>query len=135
MPTLSIHTHCQVAQNSLRTDQNLSKSMAAQTHGKTEEIKHENTTHNIANKGFSGMRRFVARFNFSCNLIGNHPQSLTGHTAKLLGMILKYCESISNYFTKELDLKKVMKTVFFLGMLAHDRRKLFLCECNHKPVF
>ena len=79
MPTPRIHTHCQVAQNSLRTDQNLSKSMAAQTHGKTEEIKHENTTHNIANKGFSGMRRFVARFNFSCNLIGNHPQSLTGH--------------------------------------------------------
>jgi hypothetical protein len=39
-------------------------------------------THNIANKGFSGMRRFVARFNFSCTLIGNRPQSLTGHIAK-----------------------------------------------------
>ena len=36
----------------------------------------------IANKGFGGMRRYVARFNFSCNLTGNHPQSLTGHTAK-----------------------------------------------------
>lgn len=36
-------------------------------------------THNIANKGFSGMRRFVARFNFSCTLIGNRPQTLTGH--------------------------------------------------------
>ncbi len=36
-------------------------------------------THNIANKGFSGMRRFVARVNFSCILIGNRPQSLTGH--------------------------------------------------------
>ena len=36
-------------------------------------------THNIANKGFSGIRRFVARFNFSCTLIGNRPQSLTGH--------------------------------------------------------
>ena len=35
----------------------------------------------IANKGFSGMRRVVARFNFSCNLIGNRPQSLTVHTA------------------------------------------------------
>lgn len=25
------------------------------------------------------MRSVVARFNFSCNLIGNRPQSLTGH--------------------------------------------------------
>jgi len=39
-------------------------------------------TRGIANKGFSGMRRVVARFNFSCILIGNRPQSLTGHTAK-----------------------------------------------------
>ena len=37
-------------------------------------------TRGIANKGFSGMRRVVARFNFSCNLIGNHPQSLTAAT-------------------------------------------------------
>jgi hypothetical protein len=36
-------------------------------------------THNIANKGFSGIRRFVARLNFSCTLTGNRPQSLTGH--------------------------------------------------------
>ena len=28
------------------------------------------------------MRRFVARFNFSCTLIGNRPQSLTGHIVK-----------------------------------------------------
>jgi len=39
------------------------------------------STSGIANKGFSGMRRVVARFNFSCILIGNRPQSLTGHTA------------------------------------------------------
>ena len=39
-------------------------------------------THNIANKGFSSMRRFVARFNFSCILIRNRPQSLTGHIVK-----------------------------------------------------
>jgi hypothetical protein len=43
--------------------------------------KHERITSGIANKGFSGMRSFVARFNFSCNLTGNRPQSLTGHTA------------------------------------------------------
>jgi|GEM_PF-3174927 len=39
-------------------------------------------THNIANKCFSGMRRFVARVKVSCTLIGNHPQSLTGHIVK-----------------------------------------------------
>ena len=39
-------------------------------------------THNIANKGFSGMRRVVAHFNFLCNLIENRPQSLTGHIVK-----------------------------------------------------
>ena len=44
-------------------------------------IKHERTTSGIANKGFSGMRRFIARFNFSFILIGYRPQSLTGHTA------------------------------------------------------
>ena len=42
----------------------------------------QHTTRGIANKGFSGMRRVVARFNFSCNLIGNRPQSLTGHIVK-----------------------------------------------------
>jgi hypothetical protein len=42
-------------------------------------MKHERTTNNIANKGLSGMRRFVARFNFSYILIRNRPQSLTGH--------------------------------------------------------
>jgi hypothetical protein len=40
------------------------------------------TTHNIANKGFSGMRKLVARFKVSCTLIGNRPQSLTGHIVK-----------------------------------------------------
>jgi len=43
-------------------------------------------TRGIANKGFSGMRRFVARFNFTCNLTENHPQSLTGHTADRYGL-------------------------------------------------
>jgi len=35
MPALRIHTHCQVAQKSQRTSQNLSKSMAAPAHRKT----------------------------------------------------------------------------------------------------
>lgn len=33
------------------------------------------------------------------------------------------------------NLQKVVKTIFFLGMLAHYLRKLFLCERNHKSVF
>lgn len=41
-------------------------------------------THNIANKGFGGIRRFVARSNFLFNLIGNHTQSLTGHTETVM---------------------------------------------------
>jgi len=39
-------------------------------------------TLNIANKGFRGIRRYVARLKFSCILIGNRPQSLTGHIVK-----------------------------------------------------
>ncbi len=35
MPALRNHTHCQVAQKSQRTNQNLSKSMAAPTYGLT----------------------------------------------------------------------------------------------------
>jgi hypothetical protein len=35
MPFPRNHTHCQVAQKSRRTNQNLSKSMAAPTHGQT----------------------------------------------------------------------------------------------------
>jgi hypothetical protein len=44
--------------------------------------KRQHTTNNIANKGFSDLRKFVARFNFSCTVIGNRPQSLTGHIVK-----------------------------------------------------
>ena len=36
------------------------------------------------------MRRFVARFNFSCTLIGNRPQSLTGHIVKRYGQFKNY---------------------------------------------
>jgi hypothetical protein len=72
MPPLHIHTHCQVAQKSQRTDQNLSKSMAVQTHGQTEGIKHENTTRYI--KHLAGSANFKgSTFNQHRNgLIGNH---------------------------------------------------------------
>lgn len=39
IPPLRIHTLCQVAQKGVRTDQNLSKSMAAPAHGLTAENK------------------------------------------------------------------------------------------------
>ena len=37
--------------------------------------------------------------------------------------------------TLEHYLQYVMKTIFFLGMLAHYLRKLFLCKTNHMSVF
>lgn len=52
-------------------------------------IKHDGTTRGIANKGFSGMRRVVARFNFPCNWIVNRPQTLTAHTANVVGNVKK----------------------------------------------
>ena len=48
------------------------------------EIPGFSSTRGIANKGFRGMRRFVNRFNFSCNMTENRPQSLTGHTATVM---------------------------------------------------
>ena len=51
----------------------------------TTKEKQQLPTHNIANKGFSGMRRFLARFNFSCNMIGNRPQSLSGNIVNRYG--------------------------------------------------
>jgi hypothetical protein len=36
-------------------------------------------THNIANMGFRGLRRFVARIRFLCNRIVTFPKTLTGH--------------------------------------------------------
>ncbi len=53
MPSLRNHTHCQVAQKSPHTNQNLSKSMAAPTHGLIAKIKHGHTTFCIFNCGFS----------------------------------------------------------------------------------
>lgn len=58
---------------------------------------HERTTHNIANKGFGGLRRFIARFNFLCARIENRPQSLTGHIVNRYVVVLK-CKN-DNKFT------------------------------------
>jgi hypothetical protein len=44
------------------------------------------------------MRRFVARFNYSCTLIGNRPQSLTGHAAdRLAANNLKHPADYENF--------------------------------------
>jgi hypothetical protein len=71
MPILRIHTHCQVAQKSQCTDQNLSKSMAAQTHGLTEEIKHENTTRYI--------KHLAESANFKGGTFNKHRNGLIGN--------------------------------------------------------
>jgi hypothetical protein len=44
-------------------------------------MNNETQTKCICHRGFSGIRKVVARSNFSCTLIGNRPQSLNGHTA------------------------------------------------------
>jgi hypothetical protein len=78
----------------------------------------ERPTRGIANKGFSGMRRVVARFNFSCNLIGNLPQSLTGHTANVGS---KQCDI--------LHMKKLLLTIMsFLTILGHSQNYLTIRE-------
>jgi len=71
MPALRIHTHCQVAQKSQRTDRNLSKSMAAQTHGLTVEIKHENTTRYI--------KHLAESADFKCGTFNKHRNGLIGN--------------------------------------------------------
>jgi hypothetical protein len=82
MPSLRNHTHCQVAKKSQHTVQNLSKSMAAQTHGLTEVIKHENTTHNIKQLGFRGLRAFVFQTNFSNGGYERAPKTQPFHIVK-----------------------------------------------------
>jgi hypothetical protein len=59
--------------------------------------KGQHTTKCKCHKGFRGMRRSEVRFNFSCNLIGNLPQSLTALT-------LDRCASLyeTPYFKKTL---------------------------------
>jgi hypothetical protein len=37
--------------------------------------------------GTLGRSSVIARFNFSCTLIGNRPQSLTGHIVKRYGKV------------------------------------------------
>jgi hypothetical protein len=79
MPALLSHTHCQAPQANAKSKACQRVCLSNRTDGK---INNEGTTHNIANKGLRDLRRFVTRFNFSYNLLGNRPQSLTGHIVK-----------------------------------------------------
>ena len=65
MPTLCIHTHCQVARKTNRTSQNLSKSMAAPTLLKR---KHGHTTKAIRNLGNVLVLRLVVLIKISGKL-------------------------------------------------------------------
>jgi hypothetical protein len=46
--------------------------------------------------GFNGMRRVVARFNFSCNLTETHPQPLNVHIVKHVQAKKKYKNNEKN---------------------------------------
>ena len=68
MPTRSNHTHCQVAQKSRHTNQNLSKSMAAQRTGRLRRRKHENLTTYKNNAGKLGIVTYSQFVNFGCKI-------------------------------------------------------------------
>ena len=67
------------------------------------------STRGIANKGFSGMRRVSVRFNFSCTLIGNRPQSLTGHTA-IVTINFNRTDRIIPFDTKKTNITNEIQT-------------------------
>ena len=77
-------------------------------------------THNIANKGFSGVRRFVARFNFLCTLTGNRPQSLTGHIVNVIGhskkkrMLTENREELSGFLVELTNMLRQINFIFEL---------------------
>lgn len=73
---LRSHTHCQVAQADAPRQEHCSKLKERMT----EMNEHQAVTKCKCHKGFSGLRRSEVRFNFSYNLIVNHPQSLTALT-------------------------------------------------------
>lgn len=43
---------------------------------------HKHITTNLANLDFGDLRITLTRFNFSCNLTGNQPQSTTNYAVK-----------------------------------------------------
>ncbi len=53
-------------------------------------------TRGIDNKGVSDMRKFVARFNVSCTMIGNRTQRRSPHGAKRNNPLLAIPPSLPN---------------------------------------
>ena len=49
-------------------------------------------------------------------------------------LLLQKLATLRYHQTLQHDLEKIVYPIFFLGMLAHYLRKLFLCKCNHKSV-
>ncbi len=84
---------------------------------------HERTTHNIANKGLSGMRRFVARFNFSCTLIGNRPQRRSPHGAKRNNPLLAILSNVSKHIMTKLHLLLIVLILFIQSCKTPERKE------------
>jgi hypothetical protein len=55
---------------------------------------YDRTTNNTANKGFSAMRRFVARFNVSCILIRKKPAI---PYCPILSNVVRYANDLCNF--------------------------------------
>jgi hypothetical protein len=75
------HTHCQVSQKSHRSDQNLSKSIAAQTHGQT--VENKARKHNKVSYVMRGkvLNLNISTINIRCsNLIVRSFHIRTTHT-------------------------------------------------------
>jgi len=78
------------------------------------------------------MRRVLARFNFSCNLTGNLPQSLTGHTATVIAHFRKkkltlYCLLSYIYYICELKNKINMLNIRETGLFDILCGKYIFC--------
>jgi hypothetical protein len=86
------------------------------------------STHNIANKGFSSMRRVVTRLNFSCSLKGNRSQRRSPHEAKRNNSLLKILSNVYLKVKKDLQMRKehLIKTLMLFV--------IFTCYTCQKPT-
>ena len=91
MPTLSIHTHCQVAQKANRTSQNLSKSMAAPTDGRKESTGIQHCIKAIAGEVVNSRSLHLINFGGGGQVI-----ALKSATALILGRCVQLKQTIIN---------------------------------------
>lgn len=92
IPPLHIHTHCQVAQKCRPTNQNLSKSMAAQTHGKIADpnktkisaiIERKYLKMNKAQHLTRYIKHLAGSANFKVSTFNKHRNGLTGWSSDI----------------------------------------------------